>query len=50
MKTEKEKMISGELYRPDDEQLITERTKARRLTRIYNATTRRRMGEEELIN
>lgn len=39
MQTEKEKMISGELYRPDDEQLITERTKARRLTRIYNATT-----------
>ena len=39
MKTEKEKMISGELYRPEDEQLITERTKARRLTRIYNSTT-----------
>ncbi|MBH0158783.1 acetyltransferase [Fictibacillus sp. 5RED26] len=39
MKTEKEKMIDGEMYRPDDEQLVNERIQARRLTREYNATT-----------
>ncbi|MDM5317954.1 maltose acetyltransferase domain-containing protein [Fictibacillus sp. b24] len=43
MKTEKEKMLDGEMYRPDDQQLMDERTRARRLTREYNMTT-----EEEL--
>jgi maltose O-acetyltransferase len=43
MKTEKEKMINGELYNPNDSQLVKERKNARRLTRLFNATT-----EEEL--
>ncbi|SFA88256.1 MULTISPECIES: maltose acetyltransferase domain-containing protein [unclassified Bacillus (in: firmicutes)] len=38
MMTEKEKMISGELYLAGDEQLVREREKARRMTREYNAT------------
>ncbi len=36
MKTEKEKMISGELYLAADPELIKERLNARRLTRLYN--------------
>ncbi|MDR7074625.1 maltose acetyltransferase domain-containing protein [Fictibacillus barbaricus] len=43
MKTEKQKMIDGELYRPDDLQLIKDRKNARRLTRLFNNST-----EEEL--
>jgi maltose O-acetyltransferase len=43
MKTEKQKMIDGELYRPDDLQLIKGRKNARRLTRLFNDST-----EEEL--
>lgn len=39
MKTEKIKMIAGELYLAGDEQLVKERENARRMTRIYNATT-----------
>lgn len=39
MKTEKDKMIAGELYLAGDEQLVKERENARRMTRIYNATT-----------
>lgn len=38
MKTEKEKMINGELYNPDDQQLVTDRVNARRLTRLFNQT------------
>lgn len=38
MKTEKEKMISGELYIASDSQLVRERENARRLTRLYNQT------------
>ncbi|HLU08525.1 MAG TPA: maltose acetyltransferase domain-containing protein, partial [Oceanobacillus sp.] len=33
MKTEKEKMLSGELYIAADPQLVNERLNARRLTR-----------------
>ena len=43
MKTEKEKMLAGQLYESWDPQLVTDRLNARRLTRHYNATT-----EEEL--
>lgn len=39
MSTEKEKMINGEMYRPDDQQLMNERTSARKMTREYNETT-----------
>lgn len=39
MKTEKEKMLAGELYLASDPQLMRERENARRLTRLLNATT-----------
>ncbi|WP_047984730.1 maltose acetyltransferase domain-containing protein [Ornithinibacillus californiensis] len=38
MKTEKEKMIAGELYDPTDPELVSARLNARRLTRFYNET------------
>jgi maltose O-acetyltransferase len=38
MKTEKEKMLTGELYNPADPGLVKERNKARGLTRLYNQT------------
>lgn len=38
MRTEKEKMLHGELYNPADEQLTKERIRARTLTRQYNQT------------
>ncbi|MEH6946232.1 sugar O-acetyltransferase [Bacillus sp. JJ634] len=38
MKTEKEKMLNGELYHAADPELLQERVNARRLTRLYNQT------------
>lgn len=38
MKTEKEKMLAGEMYRADDPILLKEREEARRKVRIYNQT------------
>jgi maltose O-acetyltransferase len=38
-KTEKQKMLAGELYRGSDRELVAERQNARRLTRLYNSTT-----------
>ncbi len=38
-KTEKEKMLAGELYRSTGSELVAERQRARRLTRLYNSTT-----------
>jgi maltose O-acetyltransferase len=38
MKTEKEKMLTGELYNPADPELVKERNNARGLTRLYNQT------------
>lgn len=38
MKTEKEKMIAGDMYNPADPQLVKEREEARRKVRIYNQT------------
>ena len=38
MKTEKEKMLTGELYNPSDTQLVKEQIKARKLTRLFNDT------------
>ncbi|HEY9609499.1 sugar O-acetyltransferase [Allocoleopsis sp.] len=38
-KTEKQKMLAGELYRGSDHELVAERQNARRLTRLYNSTT-----------
>ncbi len=42
-KTEKQKMLAGELYLASDPELTAGRTRARRLTRLYNQTT-----EEEI--
>jgi len=39
MKSEKEKMLNGELYDADDPELVSERKRARDLTRRYNRTT-----------
>jgi len=36
LKTEKEKMLNGELYNPADPELLSERMNARRLTRMFN--------------
>ncbi|WP_102348960.1 maltose acetyltransferase domain-containing protein [Bacillus sp. Marseille-P3661] len=38
MKTEKEKMLNGEFYNPNDNELSEDRINARRLTRLYNKT------------
>lgn len=38
MKTEKEKMIAGEMYNPADPTLVKERKHARKLIRLYNQT------------
>lgn len=38
MVSEKEKMIRGELYLAGDEELVRDRERARRLTRLYNQT------------
>lgn len=38
MRSEKEKMLSGEMYDPADPTLIDERSNARRLTRLFNET------------
>jgi maltose O-acetyltransferase len=38
-KTEKQKMLLGELYRSSNSELAAERREARRLIRLYNATT-----------
>ncbi len=32
-------MLAGELYRAADAELVTQRQRARRLTRLYNSTT-----------
>lgn len=37
--TEKAKMLAGELYLGADEELVRKRRNARRLTRLFNATT-----------
>lgn len=36
MRTEKEKMISGEMYEPSDKELRNDRLNARKLDRLYN--------------
>ncbi|WP_252314461.1 maltose acetyltransferase domain-containing protein [Sinobaca sp. H24] len=38
MKTEKEKMIAGEMYNPADLELVENRNEARRKGRVYNQT------------
>lgn len=38
MRSEKEKMLAGELYNPADPELVRAREEARRMVRIYNQT------------
>jgi maltose O-acetyltransferase len=38
LKTEKEKMLAGEMYNPANPVLVKEREEARRKVRIYNQT------------
>lgn len=38
MLTEKEKMLNGDLYNPEDTELVKECMNARRLTRLFNST------------
>lgn len=47
MKSEKQKMLDGELYEPWDSQLMEERKQARCLTRMLNLTTEEE-GEERV--
>ncbi|OES43450.1 maltose acetyltransferase domain-containing protein [Domibacillus iocasae] len=44
MKTEKEKMLAGEMYDPADAELMKDRIEARKRTRLYNATTEEEGG------
>ncbi len=48
-KTEKQKMLAGELYRSTDAELVTERQRGRRLTRLYNATTEQEIERRSQI-
>src|SRR5690625_5181532 len=45
METEKEKMLQGALYNPEDPTLVKERENARRLTRVYNETSETEHGK-----
>ena len=38
MASEKQKMMNGELYRPQDDELVNDRLRARKLTRLFNQT------------
>ncbi|MDX8046456.1 maltose acetyltransferase domain-containing protein [Gracilibacillus sp. S3-1-1] len=49
MKTEKEKMIAGEMYLSGDLDLVKERRHARKLVRAYNATTEEDIHERKQI-
>lgn len=45
MKTEKQKMIAGEMYKPEDEELVNDRLHARKITRLYNQTIETELDE-----
>lgn len=49
MKTEREKMVAGEMYRPADTELAELRLRARRLCREYNGTTEMQVGRRKLL-
>lgn len=49
MKTEREKMVAGELYRPADAELVELRLRARRLCREYNNTTEMQPGRRKSL-
>ena len=48
-RSEKEKMLAGELHVAADPELVAERKRARRLTRHYNLTTEEQMVEREAL-
>jgi maltose O-acetyltransferase len=48
-KTEKQKMLAGELYRSTDAELVAGRQNARRLTRLYNSTTEQEIERRSQI-
>jgi maltose O-acetyltransferase len=48
-KTEKQKMLAGELYDASDYELVAKRQEARRLIRLYNATTEQERERRSLL-
>lgn len=46
-KTEKQKMLRGELYDPSDSELTEKRLNVRRLTRLYNETTETELEQRQ---
>ena len=48
-RSEKEKMLAGELYQAFGEELFQERQRAKRLCRAFNATTEEQMAERDGI-
>lgn len=49
MRTEKEKMLAGEMYNPDDPVLIKEREEARRKVRLYNQTLETEVEKRSIL-
>lgn len=49
MKTEKDKMIAGELYRAGDDNLVSGRQNAKRLNRLFNGTTELELDKRQDI-
>lgn len=49
-KTEKQKMLAGELYLASDPELAAESKRARRLLRMYNATTEEEELRSQILN
>lgn len=47
--TEKQKMLAGEGYFAFDEELVKDRNRCRRITRLYNSTTENETKEREEI-
>lgn len=47
--TERERMVSGALYKADDKELVALRRRARRLTRLFNATTEEETDKRQAI-
>ncbi|MFS0780271.1 maltose acetyltransferase domain-containing protein [Bacillus sp. 1P06AnD] len=45
MKPEKEKMIAGEMYAPNDPQLLSDRDRARKLVRLFNSSTEQELDQ-----
>ncbi|WP_337970491.1 maltose acetyltransferase domain-containing protein, partial [Virgibacillus salexigens] len=49
MKTEKEKMVDGELYNPPDQTLVNDRRTSRRKTRLYNQSLEMEGTDREVL-